>query len=505
MNWLHTWTGVVLGAVLFAIFWMGTLSVFDREIDRWMMPATRIELPPNFSYEMLRPAYEAAKAAKSPSTLILAPNERQPVIIAYWLANKAISQHLFDPRTGAELPDQGTLAGTKFIYPFHYSLQLRFFSIGNWIVGLCGMAMMVLCVSGVIIHRKIFSDFFTFRPKRRFRRAVLDLHNLTGVIGLPFHFAISLSGLVIFYALYFPSGIWSVYRGDNQQFVKEAYDVFTRPKLKQPGELMPLNEIVDRASRSWSGGEPSYLYFFNLGDKNGYVQLNRAVGDTVLNPAAVAYLDTETGDLLLASQRDRPISRVQSFIAGMHYIQFSHWTLRWLYFVLGLAGCILIGTGLLFWLDTRRARHKQLGLRGVPIVDALAVGSTSGLVLATLAFLVANRMLPLNADFAGISRSSLEIWCFLGVWILSYANSISRPHRTWIDQCYAIAALAASAIILNWITTGDNLVRTVSVRHLWPVAGIDVALIGITTAALLAGSQLQKKLAKLRTDQSAVS
>ncbi len=33
MGWLHTWAGVVLGGLLFAIFWMGTLSVFDREID----------------------------------------------------------------------------------------------------------------------------------------------------------------------------------------------------------------------------------------------------------------------------------------------------------------------------------------------------------------------------------------------------------------------------------------------------------------------------------------
>ncbi len=42
MNWLHTWAGVVLGGLLFAIFWMGTLSVFDREIDRWMAPMTRL-------------------------------------------------------------------------------------------------------------------------------------------------------------------------------------------------------------------------------------------------------------------------------------------------------------------------------------------------------------------------------------------------------------------------------------------------------------------------------
>ena len=56
MNWLHTWAGVVLGGLLFAIFWMGTLAVFDREIDRWMAPMIRlpaVEKP--FSLESLRP------------------------------------------------------------------------------------------------------------------------------------------------------------------------------------------------------------------------------------------------------------------------------------------------------------------------------------------------------------------------------------------------------------------------------------------------------------------
>jgi hypothetical protein len=31
MSALHTWAGVLLGGLLFAVFWMGTLSVFDRE------------------------------------------------------------------------------------------------------------------------------------------------------------------------------------------------------------------------------------------------------------------------------------------------------------------------------------------------------------------------------------------------------------------------------------------------------------------------------------------
>lgn len=42
LNWLHTWTGLAVGVVLFAVVWTGTLCVFDREIDRWMNPSTRL-------------------------------------------------------------------------------------------------------------------------------------------------------------------------------------------------------------------------------------------------------------------------------------------------------------------------------------------------------------------------------------------------------------------------------------------------------------------------------
>lgn len=47
MALLHTWTGIIFGSVLFVIFFMGSLAVFDREIDRWMMPVTRIPLASN--------------------------------------------------------------------------------------------------------------------------------------------------------------------------------------------------------------------------------------------------------------------------------------------------------------------------------------------------------------------------------------------------------------------------------------------------------------------------
>ena len=56
---------------------------------------------------------------------------------------------------------------------------------GFWIVGVLSMGMLVALVSGVIVHKKIIAQFFTFRPRKRLQRSALDLHNLTGVLALP--------------------------------------------------------------------------------------------------------------------------------------------------------------------------------------------------------------------------------------------------------------------------------------------------------------------------------
>ena len=488
MNWLHTWAGVVLGGLLFAIFWMGSLSVFDREIDRWMIPSTRLALSSQpISFDALRPTIDEAAAGRSAFWAALLPTERQPMIRVSWRdANGPVVRYL-DPASGRPLPDPGSWAGTRFIFPFHFNLHLRAWNVGLWIVGLAGMAMMVLCVAGVIIHRKIFAEFFTFRADKNPRRLILDLHNATGVLGFPFHVAITLSGLIIFYTAYFPSG-WQVpYRGNNQVFSKETFDLYTRPKVNKPGELASLDAMIAEAARLWNGGSPRSLVVRNPGDAGAVVQVVRAGEDGVVAALDTVSFDGTTGLLLHQRAGSAPVLTAQRFIVGFHWIQFRHWTLRWLYFGLGLVGCVLIASGYLFWVESRRKKHQQLGLRGVRIVEGLAVGSVTGIVVATLAFFVVNRLLPSGARVLGAERFEAEIWIFYLVWLATFAHAWLRPAHAWLDQCRAVACLAVAAVLLNWLTTGDHLGRSLLLPQLWPIAGMDLLLLlGAALAALAA-------------------
>ncbi|WP_162868256.1 PepSY-associated TM helix domain-containing protein, partial [Pseudomonas viridiflava] len=107
-----------------------------------------------------------------------------------------------DPQTGEVLPK--TLGG-NFWFTLHYNLFGGM--LGMYIVAIAGMFMLVALVSGIIIHRHIFKDFFTLRPDANGQRAWLDALNLFGVVGLPFHLLIAYTGLAIFVTFYMPAGL----------------------------------------------------------------------------------------------------------------------------------------------------------------------------------------------------------------------------------------------------------------------------------------------------------
>jgi uncharacterized iron-regulated membrane protein len=491
MNMLHTWVGLIVGALLFAIFWMGTLSVFDREIDRWMEPMTRLAKPATMlPFETFRSSYNDAAAGKAASWTLLQPTERQPVYRVVYRDAAGLKNLYFDPVTGAPLPRHETLAGSQFLYPFHYHLHLRAWDVGEWLVGFAAMAMLVLCISGVIFHRKLFADFFTFRPSKQASRMVLDMHTLTGVLGFPFHVVIVLSGLIVHFATYFPSG-WAPLYASERAFNMDATDTYSRPKANRPGSLASMDAMADEAQRLWNGGEPWAIVVRHPGDAAAFATVFQSFDLGIKRQSPAVYFDAATGTVLHQSENKKPVLSTQRFISGLHQIQFRHWTLRFAYFVLGGIGCILIATGFLFWLESRRKRHAQLGLPGVRIVEGLAVGGVAGIIAATAAFLVINRVLPLGTTFLGVGRAGLEIWTFYLVWLATFAWAWLFPRSAWTGSCKLIAALALSAVALNWVTTGDHLARSLTHPHLWGVAGVDLMLMASATVAVLLVRWLQ--------------
>jgi len=535
MTWVHTWFGLVLGFVLMICFFFGALSVFDREIDRWAIPDTRFEPQPMPSFDhLLKPVFEklrahpddmAATAARvvgdlpHPDTMPMASlyaytTHRDPVLsigAEFSIPNKPLNpadDHLhvhgwatIDPRTGAAIPDDALKIGSRWFYPMHYSLNWHWKNIGYYIVGLAAFVMLAALVTGVIMHRKIFRELFTFRPKKRTQRSALDLHNMTGVVALPFHFFFAFTGLVIFASFfYFPVSHTLLKPLHDQHEVLEAER--TGLPHEAAGIAAPMASVdamVAEAKRRWAArdmaGEVGYLFADHLGDKNGYVSIYRAGSDRVALVGEGIHFKASTGEVLREDPPRTVVSEVNEFLTGLHLQHFEHWLLRWLYVIGGLLGCICIATGFIFFVEKRKQQHAKTQSQGSRIVDALAVTTVTGMLIASFAMLVANRLLP--ADLAG--KGDWEINAFWFAWLLAFLHAawrsapVARAARNpaWREQCWIAALLAVAAVVLNWLTTGDHLVKTVFTHTYWPVAGVDLSLLATAALSVFAARKLK--------------
>lgn len=535
MTWVHTWFGLVLGYVLMACFFFGSLSVFDREIDRWAIPETRFEPQPMPSFDnLLMPIYKsmlphpvdmAVTAERvigelpDPKTMPMTSfyaytTHRDPVLGIggeFGIPNKPkdpSDDHLhvhgwatIDPRTGEEIPDDALKIGSRWFYPMHYKLNFDWKDLGYWIVGFAALMMLAALVTGVIMHRRIFKEFFTFRREKRIQRRTLDLHNMTGVVALPFHFFFALTGLIIFAGIYLPVSHTMLKPLHDQH---EALDA-ERTGLPHepagiPAPLASVDAMVAEAKRRWvardMAGEVGYVYANHLNDANGYVSIYRAGSDRVALVGEPIHFKASTGEVLREEPPRAAVFEINEFLTGLHLQHFEHWMLRWLYVIGGLLGCICIATGFIFFVEKRKQQHAKLNSQGARLVDALAVTTVTGMVIAAIAILVANRILP--ADMAG--KDQWEIKAFWGAWLLSliHAGWRSAPvaramaNPAWREQCLAIALLAVAAVILNWITTGDNLFKTIFVDTYWAVAGVDLSLLATAIVALWAANKLKQ-------------
>ncbi len=530
MTWLHTWFGLVLGFVLMVVFFFGSLSVFDREIDRWVSPDTRFEPQPMPSYDAmlgplfskLQPEEEELEAARKRVGGPLEPSlpvmnygayttHRDPVLDLY--AEFAVKNNpddpddhvhghvTIDPRSAKVLPHDQLKIGSDFFYPMHFMLHLEWLGLGYYVVGVAALVMLAALVSGVVIHRRLLRELFTFRPQKSTQRSSLDLHNLTGVLALPFHFMFPLTGLIILGSVYFPVAetMFAPLEKAREQAELRARGLPASP-AGVPAKLASVDAMVANAKERWKErgmpGEVGYLTVNHVGDANSYVSVYRAGSDRVTLVGQAVHFSGPTGRLLYEEPAPSVVAGINDFLTGLHLQHFKHWLLRWLYVLGGLSGCACIATGLIFFVGKRRRRHATVGIAGARWVDALAVTTVTGMLTATLAILVANRLLSSGLEH----RGDWEKRCFWLVWLLAFAHAAwrsapvqnGRLAPAWREQCWVVCGLALAAVLLNWVTTGDHLVLTLRTGY-WPVAGFDLALLATALVSAFAARQLARR------------
>lgn len=270
---LHTWTGLLLGWLLFAIFVTGTVSYFQDEITRWMQPEIEGRSDPASAAKSAIDYLEKV-APGARSWYIALPGPRSLTTQVYWqpgadapLQDRKETQALLDTEGHpAALRDT---RGGSFLYRFHFDLYGVPVIWARYLVGIAAMAMLVAILSGVITHKKIFADFFLLRLGKG-QRSWLDAHNVSAVLALPFHAMITFTGLVTLATLYMPFGIAANYAQPANFF--ETVNGTSAP-TERSGKAMalpPIDTLMERASQHWGRARPRGRAFPRKASWSGY-------------------------------------------------------------------------------------------------------------------------------------------------------------------------------------------------------------------------------------------
>ncbi|GAB3378423.1 PepSY domain-containing protein [Spongiibacter taiwanensis] len=495
MTWLHTWTSLVVGWLLFAIFLTGTLVFFRQEINYWMQPELHGSDPSQFSLARVVDRMETM-APRAEQWRISLPNDRERAVEVRWSepgqqSRRGEGAHL-DAATGEVLSPRET-AGADFLYRFHFELYGMPREWGRSIVGIASMLMLIALITGIIIHKKIFVDFFTLRFSKP-QRSWLDAHAVSAVAALPFHLMITWSGLLLLAGtLVFwnneggghGGGPGGDRRGGGEQVPDEL------PLLSQP--LPDIAALIAQAQQHWQASvsditidkpqRPEMKVTLRSAERTS-VSAGRGASAEMTFAADGRLLDEKP-----LAEGEFSIAGVNNFLGLLHQGRFADVALRWLYFVCGLAGTFMTATGLLFW-TAKRAKHK-LGSVGYELVSGLNVTAIGGLTASIAAFFWASRLLP--AELAG--RELWEVRVFFSCWLAFGLSALVFRHtRGWLLQ------LSVAGGLLLLVPALDQLTSPVSLLEALAMA--DSIRLTFDTLAALFGLALLVLVRHLATRQS---
>ncbi|KMN12595.1 peptidase [Pseudomonas weihenstephanensis] len=477
MAWLHTWGGLIVGWLLFVIFLTGSLAVFDQEIDNWMQP----ELPAHHLTDVQAAeralGYLREHTPDAKQWGISLPNERTPALQASTGGRRDGVSVTLDPSTGEVLPVRET-AGGFFFFFFHFTLHMPGM-LGIYLVGALAMGMLAALVSGIVIHKKFFKEFFTFRPAKG-QRSWLDAHNASAVLLLPFHLMITYSGLAIFLVIYMPAAMDALFDGNREAFFK-AQDR-TPPALEvkhaaaiEPAPLVALGPLLSKAREVM--GPLSSVSITNPGQSNAEIQIRPLLGNRIaLAKGQGMRFDGVSGEPLSGPTDMRSSVLTHKVISGLHFAQFGGYPMRWLYFICGVISSAMIASGLVLFTVKRRRKYaseNQIAQVLYRLVEAINVTVMAGLSLACISLLWGNRLLPVSLA----ERSDAELNVFFGVWALSLGHALFRPRmQAWREQLGLAGGMCMALPLLSLLT----------VNQPWTLPSrLGVELVAVVIGALL--------------------
>lgn len=515
----HTISGIIISALLYVIFFTGSISFLRDEINAW---------------ERNEPIKQDYFSTIDFDTAIQKIDSKEKL----YSKDLSFSHRYYEKRIGASISrakdtslveekKQGRRGGFfyldaeenqrtdytsnyslgEFFYRLHFFAQLNFYGRSGYILsGLVALFFLFAVITGVIVHwKKIIPSFYVFRPKSKWKTIWTDAHVALGLIGLPYQFMFAVTGafLIIGYMVMLPPVQKMLYNDDPQEFTKAMED---REQENYPfvGERMDyevsFNDFVQKTKQKWPDLVVNGLNVINYGDKNMHIQVSGSpeYKDDI---SGTGYLTFRASDGKEVAYKDpykvSYIEGANDILRRLHYGDYGGYGMKLIYLVLGFITCFVIISGVLIWLVARDKKHvapykRRFNSWLVRIYMAVCLG----LFPATAATFIAVKL----ANEALVDRKAFISETFFWIWLaVSLLLILKKDHYSINKLCLISGGILSLIVpITNGFVTGNWFWKSMSMGYSQLVV-VDLFWLVMGLVSFLVVVKLKKKEAKTLT------
>lgn len=492
----HSWLGLIISGALFVVFFAGSISLFRDEIDQWsIQPHLAIsEGEKQPISKIVESAIKGVPFDPKEHLTLIAPKENRPYyevfVDVHHEAGEEDHAHFFiDPHTGEKFDNIDGFRLADFIYDLHTDLNIP---TGTYIVGFITLFFFFAVISGVFIHaRKLVTNFFKYRSEDNPRSKLLDMHNVVGVMSLPFTLMYAFSGLifnlVIIYQIAFAVFL---YQGDQQALLDDGgYNVVKAKWQNKAWENPDIDGMYNVITEKYQI-EPRIVRLYNYGDESAVMHVFVTEKNSLTENYEIAYNLTDRS-INFIRDADNPNALRQGLyvITKLHFGDYAGVDLRILYFILGLGVCTLIVTGNLLWIE-KRSKKRNKSPKTLTFVNNFTLWSTGGVIISTAVAFLVDRLSPMQL----VQRDSYMIYSFI-ITLLTVAVLLAFNHNKkwflgWLLRVSGYIAIAV--VVVDWLMFHKEII-TLWQQGVTTIIGIEIGLSIVAGLFIFIGNKLTYK------------
>lgn len=384
----HSELGLALGAVIYLVCLSGTLAVFVNEFQLWEQPDSPIVT--TVQPAAVGRAMQAVHAQVGPGIGDLyatMPADGAPRLIVS-VFGPDVDRGWVADATGA-LADEDRTPWTEFVAELHMRLMLPR-PVGEVLVGVVGVALMALLISGLLAHPRIFRDAFDFRlaGSRRLREA--DIHNRLSVWALPFHVAVTLTGAFFGLATVLVAALTTLSHENPMRLL----DGPAMAADAAPAPFPDVAAILIDAEAAQPGGQTTFVGVERPGTAGQRVMVGIDMPSRLARGERL-YFDGSGRQIGAGGYVSGPLGlQAYAAAASLHFGTFGGEPVKLVYGVLGLALSVVSAGGISIWLVRRRDQGRPL-----PVLEKIWPACVWGTPLALGVAFLGSRLLPPSPVF----------------------------------------------------------------------------------------------------------